>query len=217
MMLEIQDLHVQFHTRNREAVSGVSLMIHDGEILGLVGESGSGKSVTAMAVAGLLPRRQCRYSGRILLDGTELLHADRAQLRRVQGKAIGVVFQEPMSSMDPLMKVGRQVEEVLELHTDLDPQQRRQAALEALAAVEEDPALGELAKSYEENAQAAQTYALLRVPEMTVLFAGLFLLGAHIKIHRTPAGKWEFLLEHPSMQGGRLEKIAQMLASLFRE
>ena len=136
MMLEIQDLHVQFHTRNREAVSGVSLTIHDGEILGLVGESGSGKSVTAMAVAGLLPRRQCRYSGRILLDGTELLHADRAQLRRVQGKAIGVVFQEPMSSMDPLMKVGRQVEEVLELHTDLDPQQRRQAALEALAAVE---------------------------------------------------------------------------------
>ena len=88
---------------------------------------------------------------------------------------------------------------------------------EALAAVEEDPALGELAKSYEENAQAAQTYALLGVPEMTVLFAGLFLLGAHIKIHRTPAGKWEFLLEHPSMQGGRLEKIAQMLASLFRE
>ena len=107
MMLEIQDLHVQFHTRNREAVSGVSL-----------------------------PRRQCRYSGRILLDGTELLHADRAQLRRVQGKAIGVVFQEPMTSMDPLMKVGRQVEEVLELHTGLDPQQRRQAALEALAAVE---------------------------------------------------------------------------------
>ena len=136
MMLEIQDLHVQFHTRKREAVSGVSLTIHDGEILGLVGESGSGKSVTAMAVAGLLPRRQCRYSGRILLDGTELLHADRAQLRRVQGKAIGVVFQEPMTSMDPLMKVGRQVEEVLELHTDLDPQQRRQAALEALAAVE---------------------------------------------------------------------------------
>ena len=89
-----------------------------------------------MAGAGLLPRRQCRYSGRILLDGTELLHADRAQLRRVQGKAIGVVFQEPMTSMDPLMKVGRQVEEVLELHTDLDPQQRRQAALEALAAVE---------------------------------------------------------------------------------
>ena len=91
----------------QEVLHDVSFDVRHGEILGLVGESGSGKSVTAMAVAGLLPRRQCRYSGRILLDGTELLHADRAQLRRVQGKAIGVVFQEPMTSMDPLMKVGR--------------------------------------------------------------------------------------------------------------
>ena len=99
----------------------------------------------------------------------------------------------------------------------LDRYRQALPQVELMAAVEEDPALGELAKSYEENAQAAQTYALLGVPEMTVLFAGLFLLGAHIKIHRTPAGKWEFLLEHPSMQGGRLEKIAQMLASLFRE
>ena len=63
-MLEIQDLHVKFHNRDREAVSGVSLTIQDGEILGLVGESGSGKSVTAMSVAGLLPRKQCDYTGR---------------------------------------------------------------------------------------------------------------------------------------------------------
>ena len=70
-MLEIQDLHVKFHNRDREAVSGVSLTIQDGEILGLVGESGSGKSVTAMSVAGLLPRKQCDYTGRILLDGKE--------------------------------------------------------------------------------------------------------------------------------------------------
>ena len=66
-MLEIRDLHVKFHTRQREAVAGVSLTIHDGEILGLVGESGSGKSVTAMSVAGLLPRKQCDFSGEILL------------------------------------------------------------------------------------------------------------------------------------------------------
>lgn len=88
---------------------------------------------------------------------------------------------------------------------------------ELLAAVEEDPALGELAKSYEENAQAAQTYALLGLPEMTVLLAGLFLLGTHIKFHRTPEGKWEFLVEHRSMQGGRLEKIAQMLTTLLQK
>ena len=135
-MLEIRDLHVKFHTRSREAVAGVSLTIPDGEILGLLGESGSGKSVTAMSVAGLLPRRQCEYSGEILLDGTELLHADRSVLRKVQGRELGVVFQEPMSAMDPLMTVGRQVEEVLCLHTDLDRAARRTLALEAMAAVE---------------------------------------------------------------------------------
>ena len=135
-MLEIQDLHVKFHTRQREAVAGVSLTIRDGEIVGLVGESGSGKSVTAMSVAGLLPRKQCSFSGEILLDGVELLHADRGLLRKVQGKDIGVVFQEPMSAMDPLMPVGRQVEEVLRIHTDLTREERRTRALEALAAVE---------------------------------------------------------------------------------
>ena len=141
MMLEIRDLHVKFHTRDREAVAGVSFTIHDGEILGLVGESGSGKSVTAMSVAGLLPRKQCAYSGQILLDGAELLHADRAVLRKVQGKDIGVVFQEPMSSMDPLMKIGRQVEEVLRIHTQLPKEERKRLALEALEAVElPDPA-----------------------------------------------------------------------------
>ena len=140
-MLEIRDLHVKFHSRDREAVAGISFTIHDGEILGLVGESGSGKSVTAMSVAGLLPRRQCAFSGQILLDGAELLHADRAVLRKVQGKDIGVVFQEPMSSMDPLMKIGAQVEEVLCLHTKLPPQERKRLALEALQAVElPDPA-----------------------------------------------------------------------------
>ena len=140
-MLEIRDLHVKFHTRQREAVAGVSLTIHDGEILGLVGESGSGKSVTAMSVAGLLPRKQCDFSGEILLDGVELLHADRQLLRRVQGKDIGVVFQEPMSAMDPLMRIGPQVEEVLRIHTDLTREARRDRALAALAAVElPDPA-----------------------------------------------------------------------------
>lgn len=140
-MLEIRDLHVKFHVRDREAVSGVSLTIHDGEILGLVGESGSGKSVTAMSVAGLLPRRQCTYSGEILLDGTELLHADRSLLRKIQGRDIGVVFQEPMSAMDPLMKIGHQVEEVLRIHTDLSREECKKRALEAMEAADlPDPA-----------------------------------------------------------------------------
>ena len=135
-MLEIQDLHVRFRTRDREAVAGISLSIGQGEIVGLVGESGSGKSVTAMSVAGLLPRKQCEYSGQIRLDGAELLHADRAALRKIQGKDIGVVFQEPMSAMDPLMKIGPQVEEVLRIHTRMGREERRRRALEAMAAVE---------------------------------------------------------------------------------
>ena len=135
-MLEIRDLHVKFHTRDREAVAGVSLTIHDGEILGLVGESGSGKSVTAMSVAGLLPRKQCSFSGAVLLDGRDLLHADRAILRKIQGRDIGVVFQEPMSAMNPLLRIGAQVEEVLTLHENFSREERKQRALAALAAVE---------------------------------------------------------------------------------
>ena len=135
-MLEVRDLHVKFHNRDREAVAGVSFTIRDGEILGLVGESGSGKSVTAMSIAGLLPRKKCDYRGDVLVDGEDMLHADRALLRKVRGNKIGVVFQEPMSAMDPLMIVGRQVEEVLVIHTDLSPEERRKRAIEALTDVE---------------------------------------------------------------------------------
>ena len=135
-MLEIRDLHVKFHNRDREAVGGITLSIRDGEILGLVGESGSGKTVTAMSIAGLLPRKQCALKGEILLDGQDLLHADRAELRKLHGRRIGVVFQEPMSAMDPLMRVGDQVGEVLRIHTELNRNQRRQQVLRAMAQVE---------------------------------------------------------------------------------
>ena len=139
-MLEIRDLHVKFHNRNREAVAGISLTIGDGEIVGLVGESGSGKTVTAMSIAGLLPRKQCSYSGDILLNGKDLLHAQRAELRKLHGKEIGVVFQEPMSAMDPLMKVGEQVSEVIRIHTALPKDDRKTLALYALSEVElQDP------------------------------------------------------------------------------
>ena len=135
-MLEIRDLHVKFNNRNREAVGGISLTIGDGEIVGLVGESGSGKTVTAMSIAGLLPRKQCTFSGDILLNGQDLLHAKRSDLRKLHGKEIGVVFQEPMNSMDPLMRIGDQVAEVLRIHTDLSPEERKRKALAAMDDVE---------------------------------------------------------------------------------
>ena len=135
-MLEIRDLHVRFHNRDRDAVGGISLTIADGEIVGLVGESGSGKTVTAMSIAGLLPRKQCAYSGDILLNGQDLLHARRSELRKLHGREIGVVFQEPMSAMDPLMTVGEQVGEVLRIHTNLSPAERREKVLHAMDDVE---------------------------------------------------------------------------------
>ena len=141
-MLEIRDLRVRFHNRDRDAVGGISLTIDDREIVGLVGESGSGKTVTAMSIAGLLPRKQCSYSGDILLNGQDLLHAERSELRKLHGKEIGVVFQNPMNAMDPLMRVGEQVSEVLRIHTDLSREARREKALEAMHEVElADPEL----------------------------------------------------------------------------
>ena len=186
-MLEIRDLHVKFHTRQREAVAGVSLTIHDGEILGLVGESGSGKSVTAMSVAGLLPRKQCDFSGEILLDGAELLHADRTLLRQVQGREIGVVFQEPQSCMDPLMRIGPQVEEVLRIHTDLSREARRDQALAALAAVElPDPAGVYRKYPHELSGGQLQRVCIARAvackPEVILFDEAISSLDAHTQV-----------------------------------
>lgn len=140
-MLDVIDLRVRFLSRpDKYAVDGVSFHMDDGEILGLVGESGSGKSVTAMAVSGLLPRRRTECSGSILLDGREMLNTDRDAIRAVQGKDLSVVFQEPMTSLDPVMRIGRQVEESLCIHTNMTAEQRKEAALHAMAEAElKDP------------------------------------------------------------------------------
>mgnify|MGYP001230812676 CR=1 FL=1 len=135
-MLEIRDLHVQFHGADHEAVRGIDLTVGDGEIVGLVGESGSGKTVTAMMISGLLRPEQAAFRGQILLDGRDLLTSSGDTLRSIQGKDICVVFQEPMSAMDPTMRIGPQVEECLRVHTDLPPGKRRELALQALRDVD---------------------------------------------------------------------------------
>lgn len=135
-MLEIRDLHVQFHGADHEAVRGIDLTVGDGEIVGLVGESGSGKTVTAMMISGLLRPEQASFRGKILLDGRDLLTSSGDTLRSIQGRDICVVFQEPMSAMDPTMRIGPQVEECLRVHTDLPPKKRRELALQALRDVD---------------------------------------------------------------------------------
>ena len=140
-MLEVKNLRVHFKNAapDRFAVDGTSFTVGDGEIVGLVGESGSGKSVTAMAISGLLPRRQSEYSGEIWLDGVEILNGDRNLMRQMQGDTIGVIFQEPMSAFDPIMTIGRQVEESLLVHhPEMSPAARRSAALTAMAEAELD-------------------------------------------------------------------------------
>ena len=135
-MLEIKDLRVRFHGADHDAVRGIDLTVADGEIMGLVGESGSGKTVTAMVVSGLMPHDRADASGQVLLDGKDLLALTPAQMRKRQGCAISVVFQEPMSAMNPVMRIGPQVEEALRVHTDLSAQERRQRALQALRDVD---------------------------------------------------------------------------------
>ena len=133
-MLDIKNLRIEFTGKNgAEAVHGIDLHMAEGESLGLVGESGSGKTVTALSVAGLLSGAE--ISGEINFCGRDLLKLSPTELRRVQGREIGMIFQEPMTSLNPLMRVGPQIEEVLRIHTELPPARRRELALELMGKV----------------------------------------------------------------------------------
>ena len=134
-ILNVKDLKVTFLSTGKEAVHGIDLDMMPGERLGLVGESGSGKTVTAMAISGLIEKNKVEMSGQIIFDGVDIWNCSRNELRSIQGREIGVVFQEPMTSLNPLIKIGHQVEETLRIHTDISPEERRERALKALEKV----------------------------------------------------------------------------------
>lgn len=144
-LLKIENLNIEFHDHDVPecVVNHLDMELARGEILGIVGESGSGKSMTAMAVAGLLRRHDMRMEGKILFEGKELLHADRETLRQIQGNEIGIVFQEPMTSLNPVKRIGWQVEESLRLHRpEMGKEERYQRVIRALENVElENPQL----------------------------------------------------------------------------
>jgi microcin C transport system ATP-binding protein len=138
MLLEVEDLAVSFRMEGRivEAVRGVSFTLDKGEILALVGESGSGKSVTALSILQLLPYPKAFHpSGSIRLLGREMVGADEATLRSVRGNRVGIVFQEPMTSLNPLHTVERQIAEVLMLHRRMPREQARARVIELLNLV----------------------------------------------------------------------------------
>lgn len=136
-LLKIENLTIGFPTKSgiHTVVDHVNLEVGKGEIVGIVGESGSGKSMTSLAVMGLLSEEAQVSEGSIQLNGQELLGMSREERRKIQGKNMSMVFQEPMTSLNPVMKIGTQVGESLKLHTDLDKEAIRGRVIEALASV----------------------------------------------------------------------------------
>jgi peptide/nickel transport system ATP-binding protein len=136
-LLEIHDLHVRFPTRDGvvKAVDGISISVDHGQTLGVVGESGSGKSVTALTVMGLTRAPSTEIEGRVLFDGVDLLALESSALREIRGKRIAMIFQDPMSSLHPLYKVGWQIEEAIRAHEHVSRRVARSRALDALREV----------------------------------------------------------------------------------
>jgi oligopeptide transport system ATP-binding protein len=136
-LLSVEDLHVRFWTRRGtvHAVNGISFNIAPGETLGIVGESGCGKSVTSLAILGLLSRNGRVESGKAVFQGQDLVSQTDRMLRSVRGKEIAMIFQDPMTSLNPVLTVGRQIREALETHFGMDRKESEQTAAEALDRV----------------------------------------------------------------------------------
>jgi oligopeptide/dipeptide ABC transporter ATP-binding protein len=136
-LLDVTDLHVSFATPRGEvrAVQGVSLSLEQGKTLGVVGESGSGKTVLSRAIMGLLPRQSATQSGSVRYEGQEILNADHAVLRKLWGTKIAMVFQDPMTSLNPVLRVGHQITESLKLHLKLSRDEAKETALSLLMQV----------------------------------------------------------------------------------
>lgn len=137
-MLKVENLTIHFEDGGptQEIVRGISFGLGEGEILGIVGESGSGKTMTALAIAGLIKENAVLDKGSIFLDDTDLLTLPPKEMQKIQGRDISMIFQEPMTALNPTMKIGRQVEEALLLHTSLTKEERKERAIKALEEAE---------------------------------------------------------------------------------
>jgi oligopeptide transport system ATP-binding protein len=137
-VLEVRDLQTQFHTPDGivKAVNGVSFYVERGETLGIVGESGCGKSVTSLSIMRLIPSPPGKIAGgQILFDGEDLVHATEEEMRHIRGNRIAMIFQDPMTSLNPVLTIGRQITESLELHMNLNQREARNRAAELLDLV----------------------------------------------------------------------------------
>jgi oligopeptide transport system ATP-binding protein len=138
LLLEVKDLRTQFHTGDGVvlAVNGVSFSIREGETLGIVGESGCGKTVTALSVVGLIPAPPGEIvSGQVLFQGRDLLSIGAQEMCEIRGAKIGVIFQDPLTSLNPVLTIGEQISESLELHMGLGPKEVVARTIELLRVV----------------------------------------------------------------------------------
>ena len=136
-LLQIIDLRTSFRLEGKyyAAVDNISLDIQKDEVFAIVGESGSGKSATALSISRLHNPNYTRIEGEIIFDGEHLLDMPEAQLNKIRGKHIGMIFQDPLTALNPLMRVGAQIEETLHYHTDLSKMQKKARAIELLHQV----------------------------------------------------------------------------------
>ncbi|MGZ4339832.1 MAG: ABC transporter ATP-binding protein [Gaiellaceae bacterium] len=136
--LEVTDLTTSFRTDDGivQAVSGVSFSLDNGHTLGVVGESGSGKSVTFLTVMGLLDPRQATIRGSVKLEGEEILGAGQSRMRQIRGQKIGMIFQDPMTSLNPVKTIGWQLVEAVMIHQDVTKKEARKQAVDILREVE---------------------------------------------------------------------------------
>jgi peptide/nickel transport system ATP-binding protein len=137
-LLEVKDLTTRFRTDDGivKAVTGVNFTLDRGQTLGVVGESGSGKSVTFLTLMGLVDRHVAQVTGSVLFDGQEILGASGSRLQKIRGRRIGMIFQDPMTSLNPVKRIGWQLEEAVMLHNDVTRAEARSRAVEALEEVE---------------------------------------------------------------------------------
>jgi peptide/nickel transport system ATP-binding protein len=136
-LLDVKDLKVRFATEDGivQAVAGISFQLEPGKVLGIVGESGSGKSVTAMTIMGLTRGVNARFEGEVLYRGTDLLHVSDSGMQEYRGNEIGMIFQDPMTSLNPVYRIGAQIAEAIRAHEDIDKRGARARSVELLRQV----------------------------------------------------------------------------------
>lgn len=137
ILLEVQELEVSFYNKQGEipTIKKISYTLHEGEVLGIVGESGSGKSVSSHCILRLIPGNGKIKGGKILFEGKDITQMSKGELAKLRGNEISMIFQDPMTSLDPLFTIGYQIEESLKKHTDLNREQRHKRMVELLEMV----------------------------------------------------------------------------------